>query len=230
MKYLLIACQALQPVALCLVFLFHPKVKKLIKNLIKPSNGSEASLAPSGASRSTISKEKALMPINSWNDFVIRARSSICDENIYTIEPQRSISSSPDPTTTKSRLSMLGHSTHNLDTPDQKRRHTIRDVMWRAKNNVPKTAPVTKCVTPPLPKNIPNQILDDVQLFDFYYNNLNSVFISENPPNEHSNHETVKTVKRIGGILSFGEKPMNTKKHEKISPLDEQNISVLQRL
>lgn len=40
------------------------------------------------------------------------------------------------------------------------------------KNSIPQ-------LNPPLPKKIPNQILDDVQLFEFYYKNLNIINFTE---------------------------------------------------
>lgn len=48
--------------------------------------------------------------------------------------------------------------------------------MRRAKNEFPAKSIQ---LNSPLPKNIPNQIFDDVQLFEFFYQNLNSVNFTE---------------------------------------------------
>lgn len=178
---LMVSCQTMQAVSLSFIYFLHPKVRKIFKNISKKvSNGSDASLAPSGISKNSTANDEN-EPINSWNDFVIRARSSICDGNLYSIEP--SISSAPDPKSLKSRISLINRPNTSYQQYDPKRR-PIRDIMHRAKSTVSK--PIAKSVTPPLPKNIPNHILDDVQLFDFYYKNLNTVFINENPSNNLS--------------------------------------------
>lgn len=105
--------------------------------------------------------------------------------------------------------------------------------MWRAKNNLPKNgqpALPAKCVTPPLPKNIPNQILDDVQLFDFYYKNLNSIYINEATPNiqtciESDDSDGHASVKRISRMLSFGsDKAESLKKLSQLTSDDEQSV------
>lgn len=188
-KLVVLSGQAAQTFSLSFIYISHPKVRKVFKNITKKisSNGSDASLAPSGVSKSSTTKDESEQ-INSWNDFVIRARSSICEGNVYSTEP--SISSAPDPTSLKSKISLINRPNTSYQQYDPKRR-PIRDIMHRAKGAVCKPSsatvqPIAKCVTPPLPKNIPNHILDDVQLFDFYYKNLNTVFINESPLNVSS--------------------------------------------
>lgn len=199
-KFVMVSCSALQGISLVLVFFLHPKVRKMLKSFNKKvsTNASDASLAPSAIStKSSTRRNESIEPFNNWNDFVTQARNSICEGNLYTTEPQLIISSSPDPT--KNRFSLVVQPSLDPSHQDPKRRHTIRDIMQLAKSNAPKPSriipTVAKCVTPPLPKIIPNQILDDVQLFDFYYRNLNSVFIQEVPQHHQSFHqvEPVKT-------------------------------------
>lgn len=217
-KLLITSSYALQLIMLNFVFFLNPKIQKLFENFYPcfwkkiSSQESNVSLAPSKTSRGS----DGLEPIHSWNDFVIRARNSVCNENLYTTEPRLSISTLPDPPTSKIRTSLVISPSNNAKVnSDQTRRHTIRDIMWRAKNNfqgnesVPENQPIAKCVTPPLPKNIPNQILDDVQLFDFYYNNLSSIFIDEDSPTPHTStinddEEKASTMKRISKMMSTG--------------------------
>lgn len=190
-KFLIISCNGLQGTSLSFLFVLHPKLRNLFRKKVS-SNGSKASLAPSAISRSSNKKGESpepISPISSWNELVVRARNSICESNLYSTEPHAAtISSSPDPTKNRFSLMVQPASLQNTQ-QDSKRRHTIRDIMQLAKSNSSKNPPsiptVAKCVTPPLPKNIPNQILDDVQLFDYYYKNLNSIFIQEFPQNHH---------------------------------------------
>lgn len=245
-KFLMISCEALQLVVLSFIFFAEPRVRKIFKNFDRrhfcrkkiSSQDSDASLAPSKISGNFSCKEEAYEPINSWNDFVIRARSSVCEGNLYTIEPHSPISTSPDPPPAKNRTSLvLKPPSSNQIKTDTTRRHAIRDIMWRAKNNVPKGGSVTsltptaaKCVTPPLPKNIPNQILDDVQLFDFYYKNLNSIFINDDsPPNVVADDtDSNSSSKRMSRLLSFaGDRPMTCAKISSIIADDERNCVIV---
>ena len=185
---LIISCQSLQLLSLTLIYLLHPKIRNSLKKITKKlqSNNSDSSVAPSGASQSTIiTNSQSKEPICSWNDFLMRARNSISEENVYVVDPRRAVSESPDPVPVQNRSSLPD----SKITKEAKRRHTIRDIMMGAKNESPRSSKVlapavAKNVANPLPKNIPNRILDDVQLFDFYYKNLNSVLIEENHPNK----------------------------------------------
>lgn len=218
-KFLMTLFYALQAIVLSFAFFLHPNVRKIFKNFNVSrffskkisSQESALSLAASGPSVHSIDYNE---PVKSWNDFVIRAQSSICDGNLYSVEPRSAICTSPDPLTSKSRISLISHPliTQQIK-PNTTRRHTVRDIMMNAKNNLPKnrramstTLSITKCATPPLPKNIPNQILDDVQLFEFYYKNLNSVFINDST--ENSNHGCLDAVDKRSSIedrmTSFG--------------------------
>lgn len=220
-KFLMTSCDSLQVMAFVTIFFLQPKVRTVIRKFERKkfcrkkisSQDSDVSLAPSRNSRNSINKDDISEPIQSWNEFVIRARSSFCDGNIYTVEPHSQISTSPDPPVTKDRSSLVLRPKNNQARASPARHHTIRDIMYRAKNNLskdisnPETPSFPKRVTPPLPKNIPNQILDDVQLFDFYYKNLNSIFINENPPTniatESDDTESNSSVKRKSRLMTF---------------------------
>jgi hypothetical protein len=242
-KFLLIFFDVFQAFALCLIFSIHPKVKRVFtrnsffrKNI--SSQDSDTSLAQSRTSRNSLNKEDSREPINSWNDFVIRARSSICEENLYTREPHSRISTIPDPSTANPRISVVHqlpintisscHSNHaipNYSVPSlpgsynntKRRRSTIREIMFGAKINLSRNGLVPTPASQPihiLPKKIPNVILDDVQLFDFYYTNLNKIVISDDEENFHVSFpeddiEAKHAMKKINRLLSFeNDKPI----------------------
>lgn len=147
-----------------------------------------------------------------WDNFVAHARESIeknaareKDENFHSIEP-RSLSINSDPDPTKSRISTISSiSQFSRDSSFNggvQRRDTIRNVMYRVKHdNLSRTdsGPVStpvKCPVIPVPKNIPNEILDNVQLFDYYYNNLsslNSLNSSASQLSDNSNNNVQNT-------------------------------------
>lgn len=137
------------------------------------SNCSNASLANSVNSRLTqsLDSEETQRQINSWHEFVIQARNSNCIENFYTIQPL--------PPVVPTAVNVTGQRAKSERFPSPrifKHRKNIRDVMRRAKNEFPAKSIQ---LNSPLPKNIPNQIFDDVQLFEFFYQNLNSVNFTE---------------------------------------------------
>jgi hypothetical protein len=139
-------------------------------------------------SSQSINKDDSV--INSWQDVVNCAKNSIYYENSAIIGSHNSISSSPEPCDIQKPLESI----HRL---------TIRQVMQKAKN-LPQIEEnsVKKCFTPPVPKTIPNQILDDVQLFDFYYKNLDSIFIANGSANvTKSNHQSKGKSKRVSTFV-----------------------------
>lgn len=170
-----------------------------------------------------------------WDNFMTHARESIekksreKDENFHSIEPRSpSINSDPDPT--KSRISSISSISQSSRDSGVQRRDTMRNIMYRVKHDnlsrgdsfVPVSTPVKCPVIPiPVPKNIPNEILDNVQLFEYYYNNLsslnslnsnvsqssetsNSVQNSEEPSNTDNRSSTHRiSLSRIPRILTF---------------------------
>lgn len=171
-----------------------------------------ASLAPS---RLSINREE---PIYSWQDVVTCARNSVCyDNDIGSIS---TISNAPEP--------FKNYNEPIYEVPkvgDGTRRHTIRQVMMKAKNiNLSAIEEVMppKVISPTLPKNIPPEILDDVQLFDFYYKNLDSIFIGDGENvtarSSISSEDPEKRVSgnRISRLLSFGQLPRS-----KLNSIDE---------
>lgn len=206
LKITLTSCDALQAISLlCIIFLSHPIARKMFKALSfkKSSNSSHASLVSPKISR--IDHHGSNVPISSWNEFVSIAQNSISDENFYTIESRiyEYISTSPDPTK-KKFSSVPKTSSQHQHYAYPNRCHAIRDIMIHDKNNVSKKIPETPFTTygtQPLPKNIPNQILDDVRLFDYYYNNLNSVFITKNPQTNNVDETDAYTKSRTSKLL-----------------------------
>lgn len=209
--------ELLQAISLCLI-IFTKSLKKLsvpeipwFSTKFSPHE-SNASLAPS---RLSVSRDE---PIYSWHEVVACAKNSGCYEN--EIASISSISTSPEP-----------HKNCNevvYEVPrssDGSRRHTIRHVMMRAKNHNLSSAEEImpkRVISPPVPKNIPSEILDDVKLFDFYYKNLDSIFIAdgENVSSARSSNLNDEIEKRssnnnrISRMLSFGgqSQQMNKKK------------------
>jgi hypothetical protein len=185
------------------------------------SHESNASLAPS---RLSINRDE---PLYSWQDVVACAKNSVCYDN--EIASISSISTAPEP--------YKNHNEVIYELPkavNGSRRHTIRHIMMRAKNNnnlsqIEEIAP-RKVSTPPLPKNIPAEILDDVQLFDFYYKNLDSIFIADGvesittrSSDAKSDDEKRSSTNRVSRILSFGQQQAAKKKRKCI---DENSIKI----
>lgn len=84
----------------------------------------------------------------------------------------------------------------------QKRR-PIRQIMQNTKRNSPRVDRVKlrKVSVPPIPKVIPNQILDDVQLFDAYYRSLDSQSNSNIYVNSNDGHKRM-SIKNLGRVFS----------------------------
>lgn len=165
---------------------------------------SNASLAPSKLS---VNRDE---PLHSWQDVVACAKNSVCYEN--------DISTAPEPYRNRDEV------IYELPRPiDSNRRHTIRHVMMRAKhNNISNIEDIMppKVITPPLPKNIPPEILDDVKLFDFYYKNLDSIFITDSSESVTTRssilsddvEKRASSGNRISRMLSFGQQQAAKKK------------------
>lgn len=187
------------------------------------SQESNASLAPS---RLSINREE---PLHSWQEVVACAKNSVCYDN--EIASISSISTAPEPYKRNDEVIY-----EFPKTVHGSRRHTIRHIMMRAKNNnnlsqVEEIAP-RKVSTPPLPKNIPPEILDDVQLFDFYYKNLDSIFITDGTESiktrstDDTKNEDVEkrsSSSRISRVLSFGQQQAARKK---LISIDENSMKV----
>lgn len=189
-----------------------------------------------------------------WDNFMSIARESIekssreKQENFPSIEP-RSLSINSDPDPTKSRISTISSiSQFSQDgyLAGNQRRDTIRNIMYRAKHDnlsrgesstAPSLSTPVKCVIPtPVPKNIPNEILDNVQLFEFYYNNLSSLNslnsnVSQSSDNsndaqnsdEPSNTDNRTSTNRLSlsRILSFNKPQKSNSRLCRMSAFDE---------
>lgn len=209
LRYLLIISYTLQAFSLIPAIIIDRKVNKSYKSAQpNDSNCSNASLTTSVNSRLTPTSDSGekKREISSWHDFVLQARNSICNENFYTIEPLPPIAPTASYATRQRAIS------EHFPTRQPsifKHRKNIRDVMRRAKNDFPKKPIPEIQLNPPLPKNIPNQILDDVQLFDFYYKNLNSVYFTgsspdikqDNKPDQGGEIKSDVTISRIDNLL-----------------------------
>lgn len=158
----------------------------------------------------------------SWHDVVTSAKHSTCYEN--DIGSVSSISTIPEPFKKQPNEVLYDLPMHN----DRNRRHTIRHIMMRAKNNnnVEEITP-KRVTTPPLPKNIPTEILDDVKLFDFYYKNLDSIFINDRESVATRSSELSDEVEkrssgnRISRMLSFGQQQQAQSGVKKLTCIEE---------
>jgi hypothetical protein len=200
----------LQSISLCVVFFIPSKSNLKLNsywsvNKISTQN-SNASLAPS--SQLSFNRDD---PLNSWQDVMIHAKNSVCYENDV-------VNDLPEPY--RNSADADRRSTESLSQPKRNSRHTIRQVMLRAKSNLGQIEEIApkKCCTPPLPKIIPNQILDDVQLFDFYYKNLDSIFINGDENSSGSSNaapivpsaaDKRSTFKAMGKMFSMRGEKMN---------------------
>lgn len=212
LKLALTFLELLQPISLCLLFVAKP-LRKMSVPVIKipwfssrfSPHESNASLAPS---RLSVNRDE---PLQSWQDVVTCAKNSVCYEN--------DISTAPEPYTNRDEV------IYELPRAiDSSRRHTIRHVMMRAKHNnlsnIEEIMSPPKVIVPPLPKNIPPEILDDVKLFDFYYKNLDSIFITDSNESVTTRSSILSddvekrssSGNRISRMLSFGQQQTTKKK------------------
>lgn len=173
-------------------FIQFPKTPSKLKSWSSSkmsSQNSNASLAPSRLSHH---RDDAY---SNWHDAVVYANSSACYDNDIVYE---NISTLPEPYKADNNENV-----NNLRNSSNQR-HTIRQVMLRAKKNLPHVenpAP-RKLSAPSIPKIIPNQILDDVQLFDAYYRSLDSVCTNSDSteqiePNNSSKRISIKNISKV---------------------------------
>ncbi|CAG9802842.1 unnamed protein product [Chironomus riparius] len=203
-KFMYEFLEFLQIFALCLVyFIPFPKASSWSSSKISSQN-SNASLASS-----RLSHHRNDTAYSHWNDAVVYANSSVCYDNDIVYE---NISTLPEPYKADNNENV----NHSRNSSNQ--RHTIRQVMLRAKKNLPhvdNVAPRKLSAPPiPIPKIIPNQILDDVQLFDAYYRSLDSVCTSSD-----SNDQVESSNKRIS-IKNISKVFMPRPSHHKNSSND----------
>lgn len=190
LKFIYEAIELLTALSLTIIY-FIPLPKNLSKlkswsSSKISSQNSNASLAPS-----RLSHTRGEVFHNWYDAHVVHPISSAaCYDNDIVYE---NISTLPEPCRgdNKEVLSYTNNSSNN-------QRHTIRQVMLRAKKNVPQVERMTpkKCSMPPIPKIIPNQILDDVQLFDAYYKSLDSLPASSDSGDLHEANKDAQN-KRI---------------------------------
>jgi hypothetical protein len=175
---------------LSIFIIIHSKIWSFCKSLPnlkflsnQPTTESNVNLSlPRNFSAKALNQQETV----DWDNFVAHARKSISErnENFYSAEPRPlSVSSQPDPT--RSRFSIISQdSISGSHLP----RDSLRSIMFRAKHNMSREesianhhhhqlpiSPMKIDVPIPVPKNIPDAVLDDVQLFEYYYNNLSSL-------------------------------------------------------
>ena len=140
-----------------------------------------------------------------WQDVVMKARNSI--HETVLVEKSASPEAAPKPRFTMKEIVLRATGTlkENLNNSEEqsspstaKKKFSMKEIVLLAKNSrsketwsknlsaqekFRKSSEHFKSFgdepsTPPLPKDIPDQILDDIQLFDFYYNNLDNFRVS----------------------------------------------------
>lgn len=150
-----------------------------------------------------------------WDNFVAQARKSISErnENFYSAEPRPlSVSSQPDPTRSRFSIASQDSISSMSSLGSNLPRDSLRSIMFRAKHNMtreeslanhhqPPIAPL-KIVPAPVPKNIPNAVLDDVQLFEYYYNNLSSSSDTPEKPDESNTSDRRSSFNKLSRIKS----------------------------
>ncbi|CAO1397390.1 unnamed protein product [Diamesa serratosioi] len=156
----------------------------------------------------------------SWQEVVIRARSSISDPNSISIHVPAQKRTRKLGVSSKDNVQRINNINSSLELPHK---HAFKDVMLRAR-----PLSIAPPMSPPIPKYIPDEILDDVQLFDFYYKNIDTIFISSVIPqsvDEVKIEEKRSSVQKIRKMLSLvQDKTLSTKLNGNLS-FDEQNPS-----
>lgn len=156
----------------------------------------------------------------SWQEVVIRARSSISDPNSNIINIPAEKRTRKLGVGLNNSVQRLTNGSLSLELPQK---HAFKDVMLRAR-----PISIAPPMSPPIPKHIPDEILDDVQLFDFYYKNLDTIFISSVIPqafDEVKIEEKRSSVQKIRKMLSLvQDKTLNSKLSGNLS-YDEQSTS-----
>ena len=128
-----------------------------------------------------------------WQDVVFKARHSIDEER--PVSPKKCVSTRvtmKDIVLRATGSISRENSEEQPNSSEVKKKFSMKEIVLLARNSLPKeniSKDETKQEkfkrssvkfksmddtpsTPPLPKDIPDQILDDIQLFDFYYKNL----------------------------------------------------------
>lgn len=183
---------------------------------------SQENLAPK-KSKTSVQSSPDFQPKSdccSWQEVVIRARSSICDPNSINIHV-------PAEKRTRKLGVGLNNSVQRLTNGslslELAQKHAFKDVTLRAR-----PISIAPPMSPPIPKHIPDEILDDVQLFDFYYKNLDTIFISSVIPqalDEVKIEEKRSSVQKIRRMLSLvQDRTLNSKLSGNLS-YDEQSTS-----
>ncbi|XP_070506349.1 calcitonin gene-related peptide type 1 receptor-like [Chironomus tepperi] len=197
----------LQILSICILyFIPFPKTPSKLKSWSSTKTSSQNSNVSLAPSRLSHHRDDAY---SNWHDAVVYANSTACYDNDIVYE---NISTLPEP--------YKADNNENVNNPrnSSNQRHTIRQVMLRAKKNLPNMENVSprKLSAPPIPKIIPNQILDDVQLFDAYYRSLDSVCTSSdsNDQIESSNSNKRISIKNISKVF------MPRHSHHKNSTVD----------
>lgn len=186
-KVLLLTIDAVKGLLVSIFVISHSRILKCCESLPNLKIFTKQSTTDSNVNLSLPRNFSPKDPTD-WDNFVAHARESIekssreKDENFHSIEPRSlSINSDPDPTKSRiSTISSISQFSRDGSVNGVQRRDTMKNIMYRVKHdNMSRTdscvsTPV-KCPVIPVPKNIPNEILDNVQLFDYYYNNLSSL-------------------------------------------------------
>lgn len=214
-KILLLTIDALKGIFLSIFIILHSRIWnscKVLPNLkIFTKQGTTESNVNLSLPRNFSAKAINQQDSVDWDNFVASARKSIIEhnENFYSAEPRpSSVSSQPDPC----RFSIISQDSISGHLP----RDSLRSIMFRAKHNMSRSesvasqAPIAplKCVVPPpVPKNIPDEILDDVQLFEYYYNNLSSISssssdVNQQPKSEEPNIDQRSSFHKISKIFN----------------------------
>lgn len=253
-KILVLLIDAAKGFLVSFFLILHSRILKCCEALPNFKMFTKQSTTESNVNLSLPRNFSAKDPVD-WDNFMVQARESIekisreKQENFPSIEPRSlSINSDPDPTKSRvSAISLISQFSQDSGIAGSQRRDTIRNIMYRAKHDnlsrgessaVPTIAAPVKCVIPtPVPKNIPNEILDNVQLFDFYYNNLSSLNslnsnVSQssdnsndiqNNPDEPSNIDNRASSQRLSlsRILTFNKPPKSNPRLCRMSAFDE---------
>jgi hypothetical protein len=140
----------------------------------------------------------------SWDDIVVKARNSITETSDIAPTPMKRYSKRPSikdivmkATVALKKDAPQCEPVKQHQSPEtENRRITMKDMVLKAtresismsKDVVPgdrrKSSFAPKPLTPPLPKIIPDEILDDIQLFNYYYQHLDNILIDDKDKNK----------------------------------------------
>ena len=213
---IVITMKALQGILVSILCFYCDKVFiKVLCQVFKSrernsSVDSQENLAPK-RSKNSLQSTPDFQPksdCNSWQEVVIRARNSVSDPNSISIHIPTQKRTRKLGVSTKDSVQSLTNNNLSLEIPQK---HALKAVVLRARRPISIAPPLS----PPIPKHIPDEILDDVQLFDFYYKNIDTIFISSVIPqavDEVKIEEKRSSVQKIRKMLSLvHDKTLNTK-------------------